>query len=198
MSSTVDPFVGRDLGPCHLERLLGKGAMGAVYLAHHTRLDREVAVKIPFRELLERDASLAERFQQEARAAAKRPVSMSERTSSFTDSVSRSFIVGACLFFLKASVIRYSAEPHRLGGRPPGEFGCAILLRSSSASYVFCLRQNTKHSPHCVKQHTQTSLRPGFILTDAPALQHCHVHTRRCANAETLPAKRRSVSGQAH
>ncbi len=71
MSSTVDPFVGRDLGPCHLERLLGKGAMGAVYLAHHTRLDREVAVKIPFRELLERDASLAERFQQEARAAAK-------------------------------------------------------------------------------------------------------------------------------
>src|SRR4051794_26630832 len=49
---------------------LGKGGMGAVYLAHDTQLDRPVALKVPHRWLRD-DRETRERFLREARAAAR-------------------------------------------------------------------------------------------------------------------------------
>ncbi|GHO42873.1 serine/threonine protein kinase [Ktedonospora formicarum] len=46
MPEHVDNFVGKTLGNCTLERLLGQGGMGAVYLAQQQRPSRKVAVKI--------------------------------------------------------------------------------------------------------------------------------------------------------
>jgi serine/threonine-protein kinase len=40
------PALGRELGPVRLIRELGRGAMAVVFLAHHKRMNREVAVKV--------------------------------------------------------------------------------------------------------------------------------------------------------
>ena len=57
-------------GKYRLERLLGKGGMGAVYEARDLRLDRSVAVKILLGRAFGQQASLR-RFRREARAAAQ-------------------------------------------------------------------------------------------------------------------------------
>lgn len=51
-----------------LQRQLGRGAMGTVWLAHDSELDRAVALKLP--EFEESDKSGAERFRREARSMA--------------------------------------------------------------------------------------------------------------------------------
>jgi len=58
---------GTLLGPYKIEGLLGKGGMGEVYKARHTRLDRDVAVKVLPQSFATETAQ--ERFQREARAA---------------------------------------------------------------------------------------------------------------------------------
>src|SRR5262249_30908904 len=58
------------LGPYRVLKTLGKGGMGAVYLAVDTRLDRKLALKVMLPEFAaNRDAR--ERFLREAKAAAK-------------------------------------------------------------------------------------------------------------------------------
>jgi class 3 adenylate cyclase/uncharacterized protein HemY/predicted Ser/Thr protein kinase len=59
-----DPF-----GRYRVRRVLGRGGMGTVYLAHDTRLDRDVALKVPHREIAA-DPQALERFYREARAVA--------------------------------------------------------------------------------------------------------------------------------
>jgi hypothetical protein len=56
-------------GRYRLLKLLGKGGMGAVYLAHDTQLDRPVALKVPFFSRADGPPILA-RFYREARSAA--------------------------------------------------------------------------------------------------------------------------------
>ena len=57
-------------GKYEVKRLLGKGGMGAVFLAQDLTLDREVAIKVLPPEVSQ-DPKLVQRFQQEAKTAAK-------------------------------------------------------------------------------------------------------------------------------
>ncbi|HEX4573736.1 MAG TPA: serine/threonine-protein kinase, partial [Gemmatimonadales bacterium] len=57
-------------GKYRIERLLGKGGMGAVFLAHDLTLEREVAIKVLPPDVA-MDDQVVRRFQQEAKTAAK-------------------------------------------------------------------------------------------------------------------------------
>src|SRR6058998_2793799 len=57
-------------GQYQIERLLGKGGMAAVFLAHDLTLEREVAIKVLPPDVAQ-DDQLVRRFQQEAKTAAK-------------------------------------------------------------------------------------------------------------------------------
>jgi predicted ATPase len=62
-----EPVSGR-IGPYDVLSLIGRGGMGEVYLAHDTRLGRNVAVKL-LRSALTSNPDAVRRFEQEARAA---------------------------------------------------------------------------------------------------------------------------------
>lgn len=63
-------LTGLTLGEFQVQRLLGRGGMGEVYLARQVNLDREVALKVLKPELLTNPTYLA-RFEKEALTAAK-------------------------------------------------------------------------------------------------------------------------------
>ena len=66
-----DPLVGRVLdGRYRIDSRIARGGMAAVYLAHDTRLDRTVAVKVMHPGMAD-DPAFVERFVREARAAAQ-------------------------------------------------------------------------------------------------------------------------------
>ncbi|MBV8898745.1 MAG: serine/threonine protein kinase, partial [Verrucomicrobia bacterium] len=62
-------FRGLSLGPYRILNQIGQGGMGAVYLAQHTELDRQVALKMLPADKA-KDKLAIERFKREARAAA--------------------------------------------------------------------------------------------------------------------------------
>ncbi|MEP6944577.1 MAG: protein kinase [Acidobacteriota bacterium] len=64
-------FIGQTLdGKYHIERELGRGGMGTVYLATHLGTERPVAVKIISPQFMQR-TEFVERFRREARAAGR-------------------------------------------------------------------------------------------------------------------------------
>ncbi|HSB61513.1 MAG TPA: protein kinase, partial [Vicinamibacteria bacterium] len=65
----VKELSGR-IGKYEILRPLGKGAMGQVYLAHDTVLDRDVALKVMVANIAD-DPELKQRFEREAKAVAK-------------------------------------------------------------------------------------------------------------------------------
>ena len=73
MARNEDLLIGRKIGTCILEKLIGQGGMGNVYLAQQARPQRQVAVKIlrPVSENKEIDGQFLRRFQREANLIAK-------------------------------------------------------------------------------------------------------------------------------
>jgi len=68
--SSGDSRIGKTIGQCLIQRKLGQGGMGTVYLGRHMTLNKPVAVKI-LRPDLPTDVQGVERFLREARAAAR-------------------------------------------------------------------------------------------------------------------------------
>src|SRR5229473_8463955 len=69
--NSVDPYLGQTLDEKYrLERLLGQGGMGAVYLATHLGTERYVALKLITPQFM-RNEEFVERFKREARAAGR-------------------------------------------------------------------------------------------------------------------------------
>ncbi len=64
-----DPYIGTTFDHRYrIDKLLGEGGMGFVYLARHKVIDKKVAVKV-LRSEMAKDREILERFLQEARAA---------------------------------------------------------------------------------------------------------------------------------
>ncbi|MBO0791866.1 MAG: protein kinase, partial [Ktedonobacteraceae bacterium] len=69
----AEALIGKTLGTCTLQQLIGQGGMGAVYLAQQSRPRRQVAVKVllPVQPLsLHQRSAFLERFRRETDAAA--------------------------------------------------------------------------------------------------------------------------------
>ena len=69
MTDRAAPGVGGTFGGYAIESLLGRGGMGAVYLATHERLGRKVALKVISPELAH-DEDFRARFLRESQLAA--------------------------------------------------------------------------------------------------------------------------------
>src|SRR5438477_6400228 len=68
-SGTTPEHLPEQFGRYRILKKLGQGGMGAVYLAHDTQLDRQVALKVPQFTAADGPDAL-ERFYREAKAAA--------------------------------------------------------------------------------------------------------------------------------
>ncbi len=124
----LNHFAGQRLGAFQLERLLGTGAGGAVYLARDTALQRDIAIKLIAKGSDDNDADRRVRFLREARAAAKL----------LHPNVVQIFQIG------EATEFRYIAMEYvegmstaqaakRQGGRLPESFGIEKMREAADA-----------------------------------------------------------------
>ncbi|HEY2031385.1 MAG TPA: serine/threonine-protein kinase, partial [Myxococcales bacterium] len=67
MPGDTDELIGRSIGSYRVEKLLGKGGMGSVYLGVHPVIGSKVAIKF-LHPQYNSDAKIVERFYNEARA----------------------------------------------------------------------------------------------------------------------------------
>lgn len=111
---------GAILGGCRLDRPLGAGGMGEVWLARQLSLDRSVAVKVLPAELA-RDPAFADRFRREALLAAKVRSPYVVETHDAAVDGGLAFIV---MEFLEGETLMERIQ----GGRPMGEARALQIL----------------------------------------------------------------------
>ncbi|XXX78049.1 protein kinase [Sorangium sp. So ce134] len=127
-ATTLTHLAGQWLGPFQLIQLLGIGAMGAVYLARDTVLQRDVAVKLIAKGSADTDPERRDRFLREARAAARL----------LHPNVVQIFQVGEdedvryiAMEYVHGLTMAQAAKQH--GGRLPEQFGIEKMREAAAA-----------------------------------------------------------------
>ncbi|AUX39434.1 uncharacterized protein SOCE26_008260 [Sorangium cellulosum] len=125
---TLTHLAGQWLGPFQLIQLLGTGAMGVVYLARDSVLQRDVAVKLIAKGSGETDTERRDRFLREARAAARL----------LHPNVVQIFQVGEdedvrfiAMEYVHGLTTAQAAKQH--GGRLPEQFGIEKMREAAAA-----------------------------------------------------------------
>jgi serine/threonine-protein kinase len=110
-----------------LNRLLGQGGAGTVWIADHLTLHTQVAVKILFPDLVRRDPTLLERFNREANVAARLKSPHVVRIFDFGIVEQTPFIV---MELLEGESL--AARLERTGPLPTGD-ACLVVLQAARA-----------------------------------------------------------------
>ncbi len=71
LTSKNDPLIGKKLGDYSITGVLASGGMAKIYIGHDEKLERDAAIKVLTRAMLDADPTLSERFTREAKAIAK-------------------------------------------------------------------------------------------------------------------------------
>jgi serine/threonine protein kinase len=126
--STMLQLAGQWVGPFQLQKILGKGAMGVVYLAQDPVLRRSVALKLIAKADEHGDAEQHERFLREARAAARLVHPNVVQIFQVGETLDFRFIA---MEYVEGTSLSRAAKQH--GGRLPEPFGMERMREAADA-----------------------------------------------------------------
>ncbi|XXT20753.1 protein kinase [Sorangium sp. So ce429] len=127
-AATLNHLAGQWLGPFQLIQLLGIGAMGAVYLARDSVLQRDVAVKLIAKGSADTDPERRDRFLREARAAARLLHPNVVQIFQVGEDVEVRYIA---MEYVHGLTMAQAAKQH--GGRVPEQFGIEKMREAAAA-----------------------------------------------------------------
>lgn len=127
-ASSMLQLSGQWVGPFQLQKILGKGAMGVVYLAQDPVLRRSVALKLIAKIDETGDAEQHERFLREARAAARLIHPNVVQIFQVGETLDYRFIA---MEYVEGTSLSRAAKQH--GGRLPEPFGMERMKEAADA-----------------------------------------------------------------
>ena len=172
---TMPPGSGDQLGHYRLDRLLGSGGMGDVYLAHDLLLERQVAIKFVSNQKTD-DPSLARRLLKEAQgvAAIEHP-NICPVFDAGTDDSGRPFIV---MQYLEGQTLSEKLGAGPLPIKKAFEM-CAQIADALAAAHDVGI--------------VHRDLKPANIVLTPPISRRCSTSASRssCRPASSCPSARR-------